>query len=167
MDLALSLGKPFAVVPCCVHAKQFPARRLRSGVRVTTYGQLVQYLLERGSSRGGSSTRNNVGSETRPSAAETAASSLAACGAEGAAVSGSGAECVVGVSEADTCASRGGGEQDLIDEQRQAVPAAGDIDADAGKLMHGCKRPAIMVVRAAQLPFEGKNWVVYGMLVQP
>ena len=37
---------PFAVIPCCVHLKTFPKRKLRNNTRVTTYEDLVQYLME-------------------------------------------------------------------------------------------------------------------------
>jgi hypothetical protein len=44
--LALALCKPWAVVPCCVYAAQFPGRRLASGAAVRTHQELVAYLLE-------------------------------------------------------------------------------------------------------------------------
>ena len=47
VDFALERGLPFAVVPCCVYSKEFTTRRLRSGQRVTTHEQLVQYLTEK------------------------------------------------------------------------------------------------------------------------
>lgn len=47
VDLALALGKPFAVVPCCVYAVEFPWRRLESGVRVRSYDQFVEYLCHK------------------------------------------------------------------------------------------------------------------------
>eukprot|EP00660_Eupelagonema_oceanica_P017537 gene17537-24584_t len=34
--LALALRKPFAVVPCCVYAAEFPQRRLPTGARPAT-----------------------------------------------------------------------------------------------------------------------------------
>ena len=52
VDFALERGKPFAVVPCCVYSREFPARRRpatrenpRGGGSVTTHAHLVQYLL--------------------------------------------------------------------------------------------------------------------------
>jgi len=52
VDFALERGKPFAVVPCCVYSREFPARRRpatpenpRGGGAVTTHAHLVQYLL--------------------------------------------------------------------------------------------------------------------------
>lgn len=42
--LALALGKPFAVVPCCVYAAEFPRRRLATGAWVRTYDDLLEYL---------------------------------------------------------------------------------------------------------------------------
>lgn len=46
-DLALAMGKPFALVPCCVYAAEFQARRLACGVPVRTYEGLLQYLMEK------------------------------------------------------------------------------------------------------------------------
>ena len=43
VDAALRLGRPFAIVPCCVFAREFP-RELPSGRPVTTYEQLLEYL---------------------------------------------------------------------------------------------------------------------------
>ena len=43
VDAALRLGRPFAVVPCCVFAREFP-RQLPNGLPVTTYEQLLDYL---------------------------------------------------------------------------------------------------------------------------
>jgi len=45
VDLALSLGKPFAVVPCCVYGRCFPRRKTASGEPVNTYDDFVEYLL--------------------------------------------------------------------------------------------------------------------------
>ena len=47
VDTALQAGKPFAVVPCCVFSRLFPARRLpgpAGGVPVTTHPQFCEYL---------------------------------------------------------------------------------------------------------------------------
>lgn len=46
LELATALRKPFAVVPCCVYAKAFPQRRLRSGAAVRSYEQLLQWVSE-------------------------------------------------------------------------------------------------------------------------
>ncbi|RHY30784.1 hypothetical protein DYB32_004035 [Aphanomyces invadans] len=43
VDMALSMQKPFAVVPCCVMSRQFPHRRL-DGDLVATYNVFVKYL---------------------------------------------------------------------------------------------------------------------------
>ena len=57
VDFALAAGKLFAVVPCCVYAHKFPARRdARSGRRVTTYDGLVAYLASKAPGRIGVST---------------------------------------------------------------------------------------------------------------
>jgi hypothetical protein len=45
VELARRTGKPFAVVPCCVHPTQFPDRRLPDGRPVSTYEELVAYLV--------------------------------------------------------------------------------------------------------------------------
>ena len=49
IDLALALGKPFAVVPCCVFWKhgRNPNRRTPSGAVVKTYEQLCEYVATR------------------------------------------------------------------------------------------------------------------------
>ena len=44
VDAALELGKPFAVVPCCVFAQMFPDRRTPDGRPVSTYEDLLDYL---------------------------------------------------------------------------------------------------------------------------
>ncbi|KAL1495528.1 hypothetical protein AB1Y20_016892 [Prymnesium parvum] len=46
VDLALRRGVPFAVVPCCVFAREMP-KVLKTGEPVTTYEQLVEYLLQK------------------------------------------------------------------------------------------------------------------------
>jgi hypothetical protein len=50
--LALLLGRPFAVVPCCIYGAHFPRRRLASGARVGTHAQLVQYIVEAAATAG-------------------------------------------------------------------------------------------------------------------
>eukprot|EP00936_MAST-01D_sp_MAST-1D-sp1_P000376 g376.t1 len=45
IDAALQLGKPFAVVPCCVYPTLFPLRRLPNGKPVVSYEDFIQYLL--------------------------------------------------------------------------------------------------------------------------
>ncbi|KAJ8559191.1 hypothetical protein ON010_g8257 [Phytophthora cinnamomi] len=47
VDAALTLGKPFAIVPCCVMSRVFPDRRCRDGTPVDTYETFVRYLLEK------------------------------------------------------------------------------------------------------------------------
>uniref|UniRef100_A0A7S0T091 C3H1-type domain-containing protein n=1 Tax=Mantoniella antarctica TaxID=81844 RepID=A0A7S0T091_9CHLO len=44
VDAALTLGKSFAVVPCCVFASLFPERRTPAGSLVSTYEELLDYL---------------------------------------------------------------------------------------------------------------------------
>eukprot|EP01001_Neometanema_parovale_P006645 NODE_2994_length_1299_cov_119.084184_g2842_i0.p1 GENE.NODE_2994_length_1299_cov_119.084184_g2842_i0~~NODE_2994_length_1299_cov_119.084184_g2842_i0.p1 ORF type:complete len:389 (+),score=30.44 NODE_2994_length_1299_cov_119.084184_g2842_i0:71-1237(+) len=44
VDCALALRKPFAVVPCCTHAKLFPDRKTPDGSPVRSYEELLQYL---------------------------------------------------------------------------------------------------------------------------
>ncbi|RLN52571.1 hypothetical protein BBJ29_000258 [Phytophthora kernoviae] len=44
LDVAIKLGKPFAVVPCCVFGNTFPERRLANGSKVLSYENLVEYL---------------------------------------------------------------------------------------------------------------------------
>jgi hypothetical protein len=44
VDAALRAGKPFAVVPCCVFARLFSARRGPGGAPVRTYAELIAYL---------------------------------------------------------------------------------------------------------------------------
>ncbi|EDQ84877.1 uncharacterized protein MONBRDRAFT_12466 [Monosiga brevicollis MX1] len=43
---ALAFRKPFAVIPCCVHAKEHPGRRLTDGTPVVQYDQLLQFYHE-------------------------------------------------------------------------------------------------------------------------
>jgi hypothetical protein len=45
VDLARVLGKPVAVVPCCVFAKEFP-RRLRCKKAVTTYEDMLIWVAQ-------------------------------------------------------------------------------------------------------------------------
>ena len=44
VDAALALGKPFAVVPCCVFPELFPDRRKPDGGEVRAYVDFVEYL---------------------------------------------------------------------------------------------------------------------------
>ena len=46
MDVALRHRLPFAIVPCCVFAREMP-KRLASGEAVTTYEQLLRYLQQK------------------------------------------------------------------------------------------------------------------------
>ncbi|KAG2446467.1 hypothetical protein HYH02_008458 [Chlamydomonas schloesseri] len=52
LRLALAAGKPFALVPCCVYAAEFPRRKLQSGDQVRSYTQLLAYLQELGAAGG-------------------------------------------------------------------------------------------------------------------
>lgn len=47
LDFAERTGKPFAVVPCCVHPTYFPDRRLPDGRHVTTYLDYIEFLKAR------------------------------------------------------------------------------------------------------------------------
>ena len=47
VDAALALGKPFAVVPCCVFSREFPNRRLSGERAVTTRDDLIEYIQEK------------------------------------------------------------------------------------------------------------------------
>ena len=44
VDLALLLGKPFCLVPCCVFPSEFPHRYLPDGQHVKKYSQFIRYL---------------------------------------------------------------------------------------------------------------------------
>lgn len=44
VDVALALGKPFAVVPCCVFSNLFPLRQQATGQHVVGYGSFIRYL---------------------------------------------------------------------------------------------------------------------------
>lgn len=44
--LGFALRVPWASVPCCVYARDFPRRRLRDGTPVRSYEELISYLLE-------------------------------------------------------------------------------------------------------------------------
>ena len=50
IDLALELGIPFCVVPCCVFPAEFPDRRLPDGSPVRYYSQFIDYLLSKSGS---------------------------------------------------------------------------------------------------------------------
>lgn len=47
VGLAQQLRKPFAVVPCCVHARDFPQRRLPCGGPVRSHDDLVAYIVSK------------------------------------------------------------------------------------------------------------------------
>ena len=54
IDTALLLGKPFAVVPCCVFPNLFPERKIMSKdttimKTVTSYEEFIQYLVAKSS----------------------------------------------------------------------------------------------------------------------
>lgn len=44
VDVALALGKPFAIVPCCVFQSVFPSRRQVTGQHVRGYAGFLRYL---------------------------------------------------------------------------------------------------------------------------
>eukprot|EP00606_Chrysophyceae_sp_TOSAG23-5_P000132 GSChrysophyteH2.ASY1.ANO1.1321.1 assembled CDS len=44
VDFALTKGKPFAILPCCVYNKHFTSRRTAAGRPVRTHAELVDYL---------------------------------------------------------------------------------------------------------------------------
>jgi len=53
VEVALARGKPFAVVPCCVFASQFPERRLAKGGKpVRQTEELVAWLCEQAEAAG-------------------------------------------------------------------------------------------------------------------
>ena len=45
-EFAIARQLPWAVIPCCVYAREFPRRRLKDGSRVTKYEHLLQWLRE-------------------------------------------------------------------------------------------------------------------------
>ena len=47
VDMAIKHGKPWAVVPCCIFARLFPDRRLRSGGRVLSHEDFLKYFCEK------------------------------------------------------------------------------------------------------------------------
>ncbi|TDH73035.1 hypothetical protein CCR75_000018 [Bremia lactucae] len=47
VNTALMLGKPFAIVPCCVMSRKFPDRQCQDGTPVDTYDTFVTYLMEK------------------------------------------------------------------------------------------------------------------------
>ena len=47
MDFAQRMRKPFAVVPCCVYAAEFPQRQLLGGTPVRTHDDLIAYIIAR------------------------------------------------------------------------------------------------------------------------
>jgi hypothetical protein len=44
VDFAISFGRPFAIVPCCVYKDDFPTRKLRDGKQVRNYDDLLAFL---------------------------------------------------------------------------------------------------------------------------
>ena len=46
-ELADSLRLPWCVIPCCTYSNLFSKRKLLDGTRVTTHGNLIQWLVER------------------------------------------------------------------------------------------------------------------------
>jgi hypothetical protein len=49
LETALTLQKPFAVVPCCVFSRQFPHRLTPTGTTVSTYEELCDWIQAQGS----------------------------------------------------------------------------------------------------------------------
>ncbi|CAL8470609.1 g10151 [Coccomyxa elongata] len=47
VDFAQRMRKPFAVVPCCVYAAEFPRRRLPDGAPVRTNEDLIAYIVSK------------------------------------------------------------------------------------------------------------------------
>ena len=47
VDTAIRYRKPWAVVPCCIFARLFPNRRLKSGGEVVSHEHWLQYLCEK------------------------------------------------------------------------------------------------------------------------
>lgn len=47
LDVALSLAKSVAIVPCCVFPCLFPLRKFQDGRSVTSYENFLEYLLEK------------------------------------------------------------------------------------------------------------------------
>ena len=60
VDIALKLNKPFAIIPCCVFANDFPHRKLKrkktgnvennteyEEIQVSSYEQFIEYLCEK------------------------------------------------------------------------------------------------------------------------
>ena len=47
VEFCLRNHKPFAIVPCCVYSREFPRRKLRNGLQVRLYGDLIEYLLDK------------------------------------------------------------------------------------------------------------------------
>ena len=52
VDFALSHGKPFAVVPCCVFGRLAPHRRLEDGSAVSSYEDFLLYLQQKDATGG-------------------------------------------------------------------------------------------------------------------
>ena len=50
VQIATEKRIPFVVVPCCVFCRLFPHRRCKSNQMVSTYGDLLEYLIEKDSS---------------------------------------------------------------------------------------------------------------------
>jgi hypothetical protein len=47
VDFALAANKPFALLPCCVYAKEFPKRKMKDGRPVHSYSELIEYLVSK------------------------------------------------------------------------------------------------------------------------
>merc|ERR1711976_512493 len=46
VEFGVAHRRPYALVPCCTFAKEFPRRRLKTGQSVGSYEDLIQWLLE-------------------------------------------------------------------------------------------------------------------------
>lgn len=65
VEAAISLRRPFAVVPCCVFAYMFLERKTPGGKVVSTYDELLNYLENLCKENGGSVFRHNLPFEGR------------------------------------------------------------------------------------------------------
>ena len=61
VDFALHMGKPFAILPCCVYRKTFTHRRTPNGEQVRDYDDLLSYLEAKGGSESGAGSSGSGG----------------------------------------------------------------------------------------------------------
>jgi len=45
VEFAIQAKKPFALVPCCVYSDLFPKRHLPNGKQVTSYTDLIDWIV--------------------------------------------------------------------------------------------------------------------------